>query len=97
MTLLTLGASKINQGDLQRTPNGEYGKGTPIGVPPTVACEQKETMPSQYSDFPKADQFFILGTFGQWSWRPKGHVFVTCTLWSTWLRYATLNRAKGQR
>jgi len=27
MTLLTLGASKINQGDLQRGPKGELNKG----------------------------------------------------------------------
>lgn len=50
MTLLTLGASKMNQGDLQRTPKGEYGKGAHSGVPQTEAYGLKENMPSQCPD-----------------------------------------------
>ena len=65
MTLLTLRFLRVRLRGLTTKANGEYGKGAPIGVPRTEAYGLKETMPSQYNDFPKQTSSL--------SWEPLGN------------------------
>jgi len=49
MTLLTLVRLRTAKGTNSDS-HGEYGKGTPTGVPQTVAYDLKGNAPTQYSE-----------------------------------------------
>ena len=72
MTLLTLGASKINQGTYNERPKDEQALPVLGGCQPR-RMKKENTVSLAVQRFSKADQFSILGTYGQWQERvPTG-------------------------